>query len=85
MIPISVLVVLRGCPLFLLYQGLLLNLLGLAVQLLSNVVEDVERVALGTAEAALRESSSATTSMRFLENEEDEEKSSLLEISQSKA
>ena len=64
-------------------------MLGLAVQLLSNVVEDVERVALGTAEAALRESSSATTStrtsMRFLENEEDEEKSSLLEISQSKA
>lgn len=63
-------------------------MLGLAVQLLSNVVEDVERVALGTAEAA-RESSSATTStrtsMRFLENEEDEEKSSLLEISQSKA
>ena len=49
-------------------------MLGLAVQLLSNVVEDVERVALGTAEAALRESSSATTSMRFLENEEDEEK-----------
>ena len=60
-------------------------MLGLAVQLLSNVVEDVERVALGTAEAALRESSSATTSMRFLENEEDDEKSSLLEISQSKA